>query len=159
MSGIVKNNLELIGGVASNADTHTITDTVDVQIFTNTTGVRTWAKPSWATTVYIECIGSGGGGGGGRHGDDAGGGGGGGSFVRGVFDANALEPTLDVVVGAMAPGGDANAAGTNGNSSEVRQASTEVVLVRAYGGGGGKDGGPNANARGGGGGGGGPAES
>ena len=63
MSGIVKNNLELIGGVASTADTHTITDTADIQIFTTTGSNRTWAKPSWATTVYIECIGSGGGGG------------------------------------------------------------------------------------------------
>ena len=77
MSGIVKNNEALIGGVASTADTHTITDTADIQIFTTTGSNRTWAKPSWATTVYIECIGSGGGGGGGRHGDDAGGGGGG----------------------------------------------------------------------------------
>ena len=50
MSGIVKNNEALIGGVASTADTHTITNTADVQIFT-TNG--TWAKPSWATTVYI----------------------------------------------------------------------------------------------------------
>lgn len=61
MSGIVKNNLELIGGVASTADTHTITDTADIQIFTTTGSNRTWAKPSWANTVYIECIGAGGG--------------------------------------------------------------------------------------------------
>ena len=126
---------------------------VDVQIIT-TSASPGWTKPDGCTRVYIECIGSGGGGGGGRHGDDAGGGGGGGSFVRGVFDANALEPTLDVVVGAMAPGGDANAAGTNGNSSEVHGSSSGTVYLKAYGGGGGKDGGPNANDRGGGGGGG-----
>ena len=102
MSGIVKNNEALIGGVASTADTHTITDTADIQIFTTTGSNRTWAKPSWATTVYIECIGGGASGGNGHYGSGGrgGGGGAGGAMARATFDAQALAPTMAVVVGA-----------------------------------------------------------
>ncbi len=94
----------------------------------------------------------------GANGDDAGGGGGGGSMVRAIFDAHALEATLDVIVGAAAPGGDAgspSAPGTAGNSSEVHGSSSGKVYLKAFGGGGGKQGGTSANDRGGGGGGGG----
>ena len=66
MSGIVKhvNSEELLVNYLGNADTHTTTDVADVQIFTTTGSSRTWARPSWVNTVYIEVIGSGGGGGG-----------------------------------------------------------------------------------------------
>ena len=84
MSGIVKYYNELIGGfegTGGNADTHTKGSGADVQIFTTTGSGRTWVKPSWATTVYIEAIGAGGGGGGGAQETsslaDSGGGGGG----------------------------------------------------------------------------------
>ena len=122
MSGIVKNNLELIGGVASTADTHTITDTADIQIFTTTGSNRTWAKPSWANTVYIECIGAGGGGGGrwqGTGGSAGGGGGAGGAIARGIYDANALSASLTIVVGANGAGGAQDVDGTAGGDTSV----------------------------------------
>ena len=82
MSGIVKNYESLIGGASGgNADTHTKGSGADVQIFTTTGSNRTWVKPSWVTTVYIEVIGAGGGGGGG--GSDTGGAGAGGLGGRG----------------------------------------------------------------------------
>ena len=70
MSGIVKhvNSEELLVNYLGNADTHTTTDVADVQIFTTTGSSRTWAKPSWANTVYIEVIGGGSGGGAGYSG-------------------------------------------------------------------------------------------
>jgi hypothetical protein len=57
MSGIVKYYNELIGGfegTGGNADTHTKGSGADVQIFTTTGSDRTWVKPAWATTVYME---------------------------------------------------------------------------------------------------------
>lgn len=142
-----------------NPDTHTTTDTADVQIFTTTGSTRTWVKPSWANTVYIECIGGGAGGGSGESADpdartNAGGGGGGGAMVRGVYDANSLPISLTVTVGATSAGGTISAgaggnAGTTGNNSSVTGGNFSLT---AYGGGKGGGGGTNGSNNNGGGG-------
>jgi len=138
---------------AGNADTHTKGSGADVQIFT-TTGSRTWVKPSWVTTVYIEVIGGGGGGGGGVATGSASGGGGG-AMARGVYDANALPATLTVAVGATGAKGYSDFGGTlsDGTAGGTSSVTGSGFTLSAYGGGGGSRG-TNGEYRGGGGGGG-----
>ena len=150
MSGIIQNYKSLIGGfegTGGNADTHIQGSGADIQIFTNTTGNRTWVKPSWATMVYIECIGGGAGGGTGHYGSAGrgGAGGGGASMTRFTFAAESLASTMTVVVGA------AISAGNPGNHSQVTSGSK--VILKAYGGWLGEAGNSSAARRGGGGGG------
>jgi len=164
MSGIVKhvNSEELLVNYLGNADTHTTTDTTDVQIFTTTGSSRTWARPSWVNTVYIEVIGGGGGGGSGDSGptgvnQNSGGGGGGSAIVCGSYPANSLPSILTVTVGATAAGGAISAGeggtwGTAGNNSSVTGGN---FTLTAYGGGDGGGGGVDGSNNNGGGGGGG----
>jgi hypothetical protein len=123
-----------------NPDTHTTNDTADVQIFTTTGSTRTWVKPSWANTVYMEVIGAGGGGAGGTGGSagtvrGAGSGAGGGAMARGVYAASALPASLTITVGAGGTGGAAGSPGTEGTAGSLSSASGGGFILTAYGGG------------------------
>jgi hypothetical protein len=151
MGLVVANNVGLSGLVAPKPKVQIITSSTDNIVI-----------PAGSTRVYIEVIGGGGGGGGGRGGDansgDNGGGGGGGAFARAIFDADALEATLDVIVGTTAnagAGADSSngAVGSPGNYSEVHLSSAGTVILQAFGGGGGGGAAYNDSADGGGGGG------
>ena len=153
MGIVVANTVGLSGIVAPKPN---------VQIFTSSASPG-WTKPPGCSRVYIEVIGGGGAGSGGGEQNGAstsGGGGGGGAMARGVFDADALEPTLDIVVGAAVAGGNGatsvgvGSPGTDGNYSEVHLSSAGTVILKAWGGG--RAGAPSAmDAAGAGGGGGG----
>ena len=148
MGLVVANSVGLSGLVAPKPNVQIITTSTDNVVI-----------PAGSTRVYIEVIGGGGGGGGGTTAAGNGsGGGGGGSFVRSIFNASDLEPTVDVVVGAAtsaAAGGNPATDGAAGNYSEVHGSSGSVVYLNAWGGGGGGGGGQaSAGNRGGGGGGG-----
>ena len=141
MGLVVANSVGLSGLVASKPDVQIITSSTDNVVI-----------PAGSTRVFIQCIGAGGGGAAGRGGAGAGGGGGGGALSQAIFDAGALEPTLDVVVGG---GGAAGNNANEGGHSEVHLSSAGTVILKAYGGGGGDmgDAGPTDGGSGGGGGG------
>ena len=142
-----------------NPDTHTTNDTADVQIFTTTGSTRTWVKPSWANTVYIEVIGAGGSGGGGSGNSSArsGGGGGGGAVARGIYDAKSIPASLTIVVGAGSPGGAGGSsgnAGVDGTAGGTTSVTSGTFTLSAFGGGFGFKGSTDSTRGGGGGGGG-----
>ena len=149
MGLVTANTVGLSGLVAPKPTVQIITSSTDNVVI-----------PAGSTRVYIEVIG---GGGGGASSSPNGGGGGGGAFARAIFDADALEPTLDVVVGAVTDYSGHGSAGrptsgasngSAGNYSEVHLSSAGTVILKAYGGGGGSFGsGANTGGSGGGGGG------
>jgi hypothetical protein len=89
--------------------------TPDFQRFSSS-GSFTWTKPAGAKSVFVECLGGGASGGGaaataaGQASE--GGGGGGGGYVARWYDADELDATENVTVGA---GGAAGGVGSNGN--------------------------------------------
>ena len=102
---------------------------IDSQSFLS--GSSTWTKPTDAKFVDIWCVGGGAGGGSGAVkgltiGGGGGGGGASGALRQSWFNADELESTLTVVIGASASGGaaistdnTAGAAGTDGNPTYV----------------------------------------
>jgi len=120
MGLVVANTVGLSGLVAPKPKVQIITSSTDNIVI-----------PAGSTRVYIEVIGGGGGGGGGTTAAGNGsGGGGGGSFVRAVFNAADLDPTLDVVIGGVtsaAAGGNPAADGGTGTNSEVHGHATSTV--------------------------------
>ena len=152
MSGLVKNKFVGIQSRAASGSTgtHIKIDTItgpNVRYtrFYNTGGDRSgmsngvWYKPTGCTMVYIECIGAGGGGGNAYGGGSAAGGGGGGAFARGLFPAESLPDSLDVVVGM---GGEEGTSGSAGGVSKVTtpsgfSADPSKIILQAFGGGGG----------------------
>jgi len=90
-------------------------------------GTSTWTKPTWASVVWVWCVGGGGGGGSGRRGSSGtsagGGAGGAGAIASGWFLASELDSEETVTVGT---GGDYGAAQTgtlDGNPGSAGNAS------------------------------------
>jgi len=113
-----------------------ITNTVQIDIYTNTSGTATWTKPAGAKLVEIYAIGGGGGGGSGRRGTNqhaggGGGGGGGGAFFW-TFSAADLGSTETVTVGTNGVGASGIAVdNTDGSFGTFGGASTVGTVAYA----------------------------
>lgn len=107
--------------------------------FFNVNGPNAYTPPAGCRAVIGQCVGSGGGGGGtaatGAATAAAGGGGGGGAFSEGLIAAPFTNTPWTATVG-LAGQGAAGAGGGNGNTSQIAD-STTAVLIAALGGTGG----------------------
>jgi hypothetical protein len=105
-------------------------------VFTSTNA--TWSIPANVTQLEIFAIAGGGGAGGGST-VAAGGGGGAGGYIQKLIALNALDTTLNIVIGAGGAGGVGAVKGTQGSNTTIagNQSATQYVLTTGGGFGGG----------------------